>query len=78
MAEAERLAAEAVRLAEPTDMLTMRGDALLDQAAVLAAAGRPDDAARAALAALALYRAKGNRPGAALAQAAAQPSVAPA
>jgi class 3 adenylate cyclase/tetratricopeptide (TPR) repeat protein len=78
VAEAERLAAEAVELAEPTDMLTMRGDALLDQAAVAAAAGRPEDAARAALAALDLYRAKGNRAGAALAEAAAQPSVAPA
>ncbi|HET6813965.1 MAG TPA: AAA family ATPase [Actinomycetota bacterium] len=78
VAEAERLAAEAVGLAEPTDMLTMRGDALLDQAAVAAAAGRPEDAARAALAALDLYRAKGNRAGAALAEAAAQPSVAPA
>jgi class 3 adenylate cyclase len=77
-AEAERLAAEAVGLAEPTDMLTMRGDALLDQAAVAAAAGRPEDAARAALAALDLYRAKGNRAGAALAEAATQPSVAPA
>ncbi|MFL6218933.1 MAG: AAA family ATPase [Actinomycetes bacterium] len=78
VAEAERLAAEAVELAEPTDMLTMRGDALLDQAAVAAAAGRPEDAARAALAALDLYRAKGNRAGAALAEAAAQPSAAPA
>ncbi|MFL6188128.1 MAG: AAA family ATPase [Actinomycetes bacterium] len=78
VAEAERLAAEAVELAEPTDMLTMRGDALLDQAAVAAAAGRPEDAARAALAALDLYRVKGNRAGAALAEAAAQPSAAPA
>jgi len=71
LADAERLAAEAVALATPTDMLTMRGDALLDQAAVAAAAGRPGDAARAAEAALALYRAKGNRPGAARAEAAA-------
>ena len=71
LADAERLAAEAVELATPTDMLTMRGDALLDQAAVAAAAGRPGDAARAAEAALALYRAKGNRPGAARAEAAA-------
>jgi MalT-like TPR region len=78
VAEAERVAAEAVGLAEPTDMLTMRGDALLDQAAVAAAAGRPDAAARAALAALALYQAKGNRAGATLAEAAAQPSAAPA
>jgi class 3 adenylate cyclase len=71
LADAERLAAEAVSLATPTDMLTMRGDALLDQAAVAAAAGRAGDAARAAEAALALYRAKGNRPGAARAEAAA-------
>jgi class 3 adenylate cyclase len=69
--EAERLAAEAVAIAEPTDMLTMRGDALLDQAAVAAAAGRPADAARAAEAALAVYQAKGNRPGTARAEAAA-------
>ena len=51
---------------------------LRNPAAVAAAAGRPEDAARAALAALDLYRAKGNRAGAALAEAAAQPSVAPA
>jgi class 3 adenylate cyclase len=70
-AEAERLAAEAVGIATPTDMLTMRADALLDQAAVAAAAGRPDDARRAALAALELYRAKANRPGMARAEAAA-------
>jgi class 3 adenylate cyclase/tetratricopeptide (TPR) repeat protein len=70
LAEAERLAAEAVAIATPTDMLTMRGDALLDQAAVAAAAGRPGDAARAAGDALALYQAKGNRAGATRAQAA--------
>jgi hypothetical protein len=76
--EAERLAAEAVELATPTDMLTMRGDALLDRAAVAEAAGRPDDARRAALAALELYRAKGNRPGAARAEAAAHAPAAAA
>jgi tetratricopeptide (TPR) repeat protein len=70
VAEAERLAAEAVEIAEPTDVLSMRADALLDQAAVAAAAGRPGDAHRAARAALALYQAKGNRPGAAQAEAA--------
>ena len=70
-AEAERLAAEAVEIATPTDMLTMRGDALLDQAAVAGAAAQADDAGRWALAALALYQAKGNRPGVARAQAAA-------
>ena len=51
-------------------MLTMHADALLDQAAVAAAAGRPGDARRAAQAALARYQAKGNRPGAARAEAA--------
>jgi hypothetical protein len=56
-------------------MLTMRADALLDQAAVAAAAGRPDDARRAALAALELYRAKANRPGMARAEAAAYDPV---
>jgi hypothetical protein len=71
LAEAERLAARAVEIATPTDMLAMRGDALLDQAAVAAAADRPGDARRAAEAALALYRAKDNRPGAARAEAAA-------
>jgi class 3 adenylate cyclase/predicted negative regulator of RcsB-dependent stress response len=71
LTEAGRLAAEAVEIATPTDMLTMRGDALLDQAAVAAAAARPGDARRAAEAALALYQAKDNRPGAARAQAAA-------
>jgi class 3 adenylate cyclase len=70
LAEAERLAAEAVAIATPTDMLTMRGDALLDQAAVATAAGRPGDAARAAADALALYQAKGNQAGAARAEAA--------
>jgi hypothetical protein len=49
----------------------MRADAHLDQAAVAAAAGHPDQARRAAEAALALHRAKGNRPGAARAEAAA-------
>jgi hypothetical protein len=74
-AEADRLAAEAVAIATPTDMLTMRGDALLAQAAVAAAAGRPADATRHAQAALALYRAKGNRPGVTRAAAAAAQPV---
>jgi hypothetical protein len=50
----------------------MHGDALLDQAAVAVAAARPADARRAAQAALARYRAKGNRPGASRAEAAAR------
>ena len=41
--DAERLAAEAVGIASETDMLTMHGDALLDQAAVAVAAARPAD-----------------------------------
>jgi class 3 adenylate cyclase len=69
--EAARLAEEAVRIAAPTDMLTMRGDALLDQAAVALATGRDGDAAAGAAAALELYLAKGNRPGAARARATA-------
>jgi hypothetical protein len=47
----------------------MRADALLDQAVVATAAGRPDHARRSAEAALALYQAKGNRPGATRAEA---------
>jgi hypothetical protein len=69
--EAARLAEEAVRIAAPTDMLTMRGDALLDQAAVALRAGRDGDAAAAAHAALELYLAKGNQAGAARARATA-------
>jgi Double zinc ribbon len=66
--EAARLAGGAVTIAGPTDMLAMRGDALLDLAAVAAAAGRDGDAAEAASAALELYLAKGNLPGAARAR----------
>jgi Adenylate and Guanylate cyclase catalytic domain/zinc-ribbon domain len=66
--EAARLAGGAVTIAGPTDMLAMRGDALLDLAAVAAAAGRDGDAAEAACAALELYLAKGNLPGAARAR----------
>jgi len=69
--EAAQLAREAVTIAGPTDMLTMRGDALLDLAAVALAAGRDGDAAAAAHAALELYLAKGNLPGATRARAAA-------
>jgi predicted ATPase/class 3 adenylate cyclase len=68
--EAERLAGEAAAIAEPTDMLSMRGDALLDLAAVAHAAGRGGDAAAAAGAAMELYQAKGNLRGAARARAA--------
>jgi uncharacterized protein YyaL (SSP411 family) len=69
--EAVRLAEEAVTIAGPTDMLTMRGDALLDLAAVAWMAGRDCNPPMAAHAALELYQAKGNLPGAIRARAAA-------
>jgi class 3 adenylate cyclase len=69
--EATRLAGEAVAIAGPTDMLAMRGDALLDLAAVALLAGRDRDAAADADAALELHLAKGNLPGATRARAAA-------
>jgi hypothetical protein len=75
LAEAAKLAAEAVRIAQPTDMLTMHADALLDQAAVASAAARPGDAHAGAQAALELYQAKGNLAGAARARAAARAGV---
>ena len=56
--EGERLAREAVALAEETDMLNAHADALIDLAEVLALAGQD---ARAELdRALALYERKGN------------------
>jgi hypothetical protein len=76
--EATRLAGEAVAIAGPTDMLAMRGDALLDLAAVALAAGRDADAAAAADAALELHLAKGNLPGATRARAAAAAARQPA
>jgi len=59
-AEAEALAAEAVRLAEPTDFLTLHADALLDFAAVLGDSRRANEANAAVRAALELYRRKGD------------------
>lgn len=59
-AEAERLAREAVTLAERTDMLNLQAAALLDLAATARAGGRPDDGVAATLEALALYERKGN------------------
>ncbi len=58
LGEGERLAREAVALAEQTDMLSAHGDALMDLAEVLALAGKDP---RAELEqALALYERKGN------------------
>jgi hypothetical protein len=49
-----------VKLGEPTDMLSTRGDALRDLADVLMLAGRPDEALGALDEAAALYERKGN------------------
>jgi len=67
--QAERLAREAVALAEETDGLNLHGDALLDLAEVLRTAGRPAEEAVAAERALALYERKGNLPSMARARA---------
>jgi DNA-binding SARP family transcriptional activator len=58
--EAEALAREAVRLAEPTDFLTIRADALLDLAAVLRHSGQSSEADESIRAALELYEQKGD------------------
>jgi tetratricopeptide (TPR) repeat protein len=57
---AERLAREAVRLAEAIDYLNVRGDALMDLADVLRSAGREPDALAAVERAGRLYERKGN------------------
>ena len=59
-AEAERLAREAVAIAERTDGLNFQGDALCDLAEVLHAAGRTDEAADALEQALDRYERKQN------------------
>ncbi len=58
--EAERLAAESVALAEPTDMINMQADALVDLAEVLRLAGRAEAAAPTVSRAIELYERKGN------------------
>jgi hypothetical protein len=55
------LAREAVQLAEVTDMLNLRADALLDLAEVAGLAGRAEEAAAAAAGGLPLYERKGNQ-----------------
>ena len=59
---AETLAREAVQLAEGSELLNTQGDALLDLATVLTAAGRREEALTAAEAAAERYEQKGNRP----------------
>ena len=61
--EAERLAREAVRWAEPTDAIASKADTYLDLAAVLAAAGKRDEALSALAEAQALYAEKGHTVG---------------
>ncbi|MDQ3894056.1 MAG: tetratricopeptide repeat protein, partial [Actinomycetota bacterium] len=58
--EADRLARDAVAVAERTDGLNLQGDALCDLAEVLAAAGRIDEAAAALEQALERYERKKN------------------
>jgi ATP/maltotriose-dependent transcriptional regulator MalT len=57
---AEELAREAVALAEQTDFVVYRGDALVDLAHILQRAGRVNQAADAAAAGLQLHEQKGN------------------
>jgi class 3 adenylate cyclase/tetratricopeptide (TPR) repeat protein len=58
--EAERLALEAVALAQGTDWLNLQGDAQMALADVLRLAGRADDATEAARQAFERYERKGN------------------
>ncbi len=58
--EAETLAREAVALVAPTDLLSHRGDAMLDLADVLRICERMDEADSATRAGIALYERKGN------------------
>ena len=58
--EAETLAREGVRLAEDTDFLASRADALTDLGRVLAEAGREEEAEAVLAAASALYARKGD------------------
>ncbi|MEJ7567691.1 MAG: adenylate/guanylate cyclase domain-containing protein [Gaiellaceae bacterium] len=60
LAEAERLAREAVAVGEETDMLGAQGDTYADLAEVLLLAGKPDEAAAAIEQALERYERKGN------------------
>jgi predicted ATPase/class 3 adenylate cyclase/DNA-binding winged helix-turn-helix (wHTH) protein len=60
LGEAEALAREAVKMAESTDFVTTRADALTELAAVLRRGGRLEEAKSAAEEALALYEQKSN------------------
>jgi hypothetical protein len=56
---AEELSAEAVALAETTDFLVVRADALADRAEVLFAADRAEEGEEASQQAFSLYEQKG-------------------
>jgi len=60
LTEAEGLAREVVSLAERSDFVVYRGDALVDLAHILLDSGRTDEAAAAAAAGLHLHEQKGN------------------
>jgi tetratricopeptide (TPR) repeat protein len=60
LAEAARLARDAVAIGEETDMLDAQGDAYADLAEVLSLAGRPEGAIEALEQALERYERKGN------------------
>jgi tetratricopeptide (TPR) repeat protein len=63
LAEAERLAGEAVAWGEPTDALAHKADSYRDLAIVLGAAGKPDEALAALGQAETLYEEKGHTVG---------------
>jgi len=67
-AEAAALAREAVELSEPTDLLSHRGDAMLDLAEVLRICERTEESDHAARTAFELYELKGNAAAAARAR----------
>ena len=58
--EAELVAREALAIVEPTDLLDLRGDVLLELAVVLRSATRLDGARDCVERAVGLYEAKGN------------------
>ena len=58
--EAERVAREALAIVEPTDLLDLRGDVLLELAVVLRSGNRADEARECIETGIALYEAKGN------------------
>jgi tetratricopeptide (TPR) repeat protein len=60
LAEGEKLAREAARLAESTDALNRRGDVMLALGEVLRLAGRADEAGECVETAIAVYERKGN------------------